>query len=155
MKYFSWIYIFLYASYVILGPHYIARTIRGDRLEIVDTPMTLISRIFFLSYIAYLATAYFFLNPNGLTWLIAIVINATAIIGYTVRWFPIRNVDPYYWTGLVAHILVSIPPNIWNGFRSNDGNVAVLANCSDIPHDPSEILRLPFDNKKIKYDWSL
>lgn len=109
MKYFSWIYIFLYASYVILGPHYIARTIRGDTLEIVDTPMTLISRIFFLSYIAYLATAYFFLYPNGLTWLIAIVINATAIIGYTIRWFPIRNVDPYYWTGLVAHILVSIP----------------------------------------------
>jgi len=109
MKYFSWIYIFLYASYVILGPHYIARTIRGDTLEIVDTPMTLASRIFFLSYIAYLASAYFFFYPNGLTWLIAIVINATAIIGYIVRWFPIRNVDPYYWTGLVAHILVIIP----------------------------------------------
>lgn len=53
------------------------------------------------------------------------------------------------------YVLVSIPPNVWSGFRSNDGNIAVLANCSDIPHNPNEILRLPFDNKKIKYDWSL
>jgi len=51
------------------------------------------------------------------------------------------------------HLLVSIPPMIWNGFCSADNNVAVLANCSDIPHDPQEIERLAYDDPKFKYNW--
>jgi|TARA_B100001094_G_C18000953_1_gene705145 dTDP-4-dehydrorhamnose 3,5-epimerase len=51
------------------------------------------------------------------------------------------------------HILVSIPPMVWNGFCSADENLAVLANCSDIPHDKEEILRIPFDDPKIPYKW--
>lgn len=51
------------------------------------------------------------------------------------------------------HELISIPPMIWNGFASADDNVAVLANCSDIPHDKSEIVRLNFDDPKFPYDW--
>ena len=109
MKYFSWIYIFLYTSYVILGPHYISRLIRNDTLEIVDTPIELISRLFFLSYISYLTSAYFFLNPNSLSWIIAILVNISALLGYIIKWFPIRNIDPYYWTGMISHILVILP----------------------------------------------
>jgi len=51
------------------------------------------------------------------------------------------------------HLLVSIPPMIWNGFCSADDNLAVLANCSDIPHDKEEIDRLPFNDSKFPYDW--
>ncbi len=51
------------------------------------------------------------------------------------------------------HLLISIPPMIWNGFCSADNNTAVLANCSDIPHDKSEIIRLNFDDPKIPYKW--
>ena len=51
------------------------------------------------------------------------------------------------------HILVSIPPMVWNGFCSADENLAVLANCSDIPHDKEEILRISFDDPKIPYKW--
>ena len=46
------------------------------------------------------------------------------------------------------HFLVIIPPMIWNGFTSADDNIAVLANCSDIPHDKSEILRMDFNDPK-------
>lgn len=109
MKYFSWIYIFLYTSYVILGPHYISRLIRNDTLEIVNTPTELISRVFFLSYISYLTSAYFFLNPNNTTWIIAILVNITALLGYIIKWYPIRDIDPYYWTGMISHILVILP----------------------------------------------
>ena len=35
-----------------------------------------------------------------------------------------------------------------------DGQTAVLANCSDIPHDKEEILRLPYDDPKFPYKWS-
>ena len=51
------------------------------------------------------------------------------------------------------HILVSIPPMVWNGFCSADNNVAVLANCSDIPHDKEEIKRLAFDDPIFPYKW--
>ena len=52
------------------------------------------------------------------------------------------------------HLLVSIPPYIWNGFTSADENLAVLANCSDIPHDKEEISRLDFNDPKFPYDWN-
>lgn len=109
MKYFSWIYIFLYSSYVILGPHYISRLIRNDTLEIVNTPTELISRLFFLSYISYLTSAYFFINPNSLSWIIAILVNISALLGYIIKWYPIRDIDPYYWSGMISHILVILP----------------------------------------------
>tara|TARA_A100001015_G_scaffold279018_1_gene339782 strand:- start:8584 stop:9021 length:438 start_codon:yes stop_codon:yes gene_type:complete len=51
------------------------------------------------------------------------------------------------------HVLVSIPPMIWNGFTSADGNLAILANCSDIPHDKSEIIREDYNNPKFPYKW--
>ena len=53
------------------------------------------------------------------------------------------------------HVLVSIPPLIWNGFTSADDNLAVLANCSDIPHDKMEISRLKYDDPKFPYDWNI
>tara|TARA_B100000029_G_scaffold515265_1_gene621410 strand:+ start:568 stop:1029 length:462 start_codon:yes stop_codon:yes gene_type:complete len=52
------------------------------------------------------------------------------------------------------HLLVTVPPLIWNGFSSADDNLAVLANCSDIPHDKTEILRLDYDDPKIPYNWN-
>ena len=51
------------------------------------------------------------------------------------------------------HVLVSIPPMIWNGFTSADGNLAILANCSDIPHDKSEIIREDYNKPKFPYKW--
>ena len=53
------------------------------------------------------------------------------------------------------HYLVSVPPFIWNGFCSTNSKFAILANCSDIPHDKEEIKRIPFDDKKIPYNWKL
>ena len=42
---------------------------------------------------------------------------------------------------------------IWNGFTTADNNLAVLANCSDIPHD-KEILRLDYNDPKFPYNWT-
>ena len=53
------------------------------------------------------------------------------------------------------HYLVSIPPKIWNGFCSSNNKHAILANCSDIPHDKVEIIRLPFDDPKFPYKWKI
>jgi len=51
--------------------------------------------------------------------------------------------------------LVTIPPCIWNGFRGLGTQTSIVANCASIPHDPSEIQRIPFDDPGIGYDWSI
>lgn len=50
---------------------------------------------------------------------------------------------------------VTVPPGVWNGFKGIGNEMAIVGNCTDIPHDPDEIHRLdPFD-PAIPYDWSI
>ena len=54
-----------------------------------------------------------------------------------------------------SYKLVTIPPNVWNGFKGAGVSTSIVANCSDIPHDPTEIHRCdPFKND-IPYNWEL
>lgn len=58
-------------------------------------------------------------------------------------------------TGPENYQLVTIPPMVWNGFKGVGVSPSIVANCSDIPHDPGEIERLdPFD-PSIPYRWDL
>jgi dTDP-4-dehydrorhamnose 3,5-epimerase len=51
--------------------------------------------------------------------------------------------------------LVQIPPGVWNGFKGMGSEMAIVANCCTMPHDPSLSIRLdPFDND-IPYDWDV
>jgi dTDP-4-dehydrorhamnose 3,5-epimerase len=51
--------------------------------------------------------------------------------------------------------LVTIPPEVWNGFKGMSEPYAIVANCSTHPHDPSRSSRVdPFKNH-IPYDWSV
>jgi dTDP-4-dehydrorhamnose 3,5-epimerase len=53
------------------------------------------------------------------------------------------------------YALVTIPPRVWNGFKGYGTEMAIVANCSDIPYDAGEIDRRdPFD-KCIPYSWEL
>lgn len=53
------------------------------------------------------------------------------------------------------YCLVTVPPLVWNGFKGIGTEMAIVANCASIPHDPSEIERRdPFD-ASIPYDWAL
>jgi dTDP-4-dehydrorhamnose 3,5-epimerase len=38
--------------------------------------------------------------------------------------------------------LVKIPPFIWNGFKGVGTEMAILANCASLAHDPDEIVRM-------------
>lgn len=54
------------------------------------------------------------------------------------------------------YCLVTIPPEVWNGFKGIGTEKAIVANCSTIPHSKTEIKRMdPFNNDIITYDWSL
>ena len=50
--------------------------------------------------------------------------------------------------------LITIPPLIWNGFKSLDKSTSIIANCSDIPHDQDEVLRKKYNDKYIPYSWN-
>ena len=51
------------------------------------------------------------------------------------------------------YFMVSIPPNIWNGFKGEDIPESIIANCLDLPHDEKEMVRLKPEDKKFNYKW--
>ena len=51
--------------------------------------------------------------------------------------------------------LIHVPPGIWNGFKCIGINQAIVANCSDIPHDQNEIQRIKPNDNSIPYDWKI
>lgn len=53
------------------------------------------------------------------------------------------------------YVLVTVPPFVWNGFKGIGDEMAIVANCSSIPHDPEEIDRLDPSDRRIPYDWAI
>lgn len=54
-----------------------------------------------------------------------------------------------------SYKLITVPPKLWNGFKGLSQDTAIVANCSSIPHDPSEISRLPYNDSSIPYEWAI
>ena len=48
---------------------------------------------------------------------------------------------------------VRIPPGLWYGFACVGASPALLANCSDLPHDPATNELRSEDELSIPYDW--
>lgn len=68
---------------------------------------------------------------------------------------PTRGVLEEHFLGPDNYCLVTVPPLVWNGFKGIGTETAIVANCSDIAHDPTEISRMdPFD-PSIPYNWEI
>lgn len=53
------------------------------------------------------------------------------------------------------YCLVQIPPGVANAHTPTGAEKAIVANCADIPHDPTQTVRIsPFD-EKIGYMWGI
>lgn len=53
--------------------------------------------------------------------------------------------------------LVRIPCMVWYGFTALNGSPAVICNCPDIPHDPTEGIKCPWDAPEttgFPFDWN-
>ena len=57
--------------------------------------------------------------------------------------------------GELNYELVTIPPNVWNGFKCIGTKPALVANCSTEPYDPNEIERMDPVKSRITYDWAI
>ena len=54
------------------------------------------------------------------------------------------------------YCLVQIPPNVWNGFKGIGAEMAIVADLTNLTHDPDDMVRLdPMKNDVIAYDWAL
>lgn len=51
------------------------------------------------------------------------------------------------------YLRVRIPPGLWYGFKCIGETPALLANCVNLPHDPSESESRPIDFQEIPYQW--
>tara|TARA_S200000501_G_scaffold372890_1_gene418907 strand:+ start:231 stop:668 length:438 start_codon:yes stop_codon:yes gene_type:complete len=51
------------------------------------------------------------------------------------------------------YFLVTIPPNIWNGFKGLAKGESIIANCLNLPHNEKEMVRLDIKNKRFNHNW--
>lgn len=65
-----------------------------------------------------------------------------------------RKIQEIY-MGPDNYCLVSVPPMVWNGFKGIGTEMAIVANCASIPHDPTEIERMDPFTPEIPYHWEI
>ena len=53
------------------------------------------------------------------------------------------------------YFTVTIPPLIWNGFKSIENKSSIIANCTDVPHSENEIERKKYNDPSIPYNWDM
>jgi dTDP-4-dehydrorhamnose 3,5-epimerase len=53
------------------------------------------------------------------------------------------------------YMLVTVPPMIWNGFKSIGTTASIVANCSTLPHSADELERRSPSDPGIPYSWAL
>lgn len=66
-----------------------------------------------------------------------------------------RGVLAEYHIGALNYCLVTVPPMVWNGFKGEGVEAALVANLASLHHSPDEIERLDPNSERIGYDWSL
>ena len=68
---------------------------------------------------------------------------------------PTRGEVQEVFIGPDNYCLVTVPPLVWNGFKGIGSEMAVVANCASIPHDPTEIDRLDPFSERVPYKWEI
>jgi len=51
--------------------------------------------------------------------------------------------------------LIHIPPMLWYGFQGIGDQTSMIANYTDLPHDPEEMESLSSDTSQIPYQWKI
>lgn len=82
------VFVILYISYLILGPHWISYLIQKKPLKIVDSPKEFFRRSIFISYISLLYTSWFLYNPNFSTFMNALILSGAATAGFYTKYGP-------------------------------------------------------------------
>jgi hypothetical protein len=79
-------FIILYLSYLILGPHWETRLIKGEKLRIIDSLQELGRRSIFISYMALLFVAWFLYEPSTTGFVSALMMSGAAAAGFYLKY---------------------------------------------------------------------
>ena len=83
-----WVFLILYCSYLILGPHWESKLITGEKLAIVDSVRELFRRSIFISYVALLMIAWFLYKPSQTSFVSALLLTLMAMTGFHMKYGP-------------------------------------------------------------------
>jgi len=75
-------------SYLILGPHWETKLLKGEKLALVDSARELGRRSIFISYVALLFVAWFFRKPSSITFMNALIMAGAATVGFYLKYGP-------------------------------------------------------------------
>jgi hypothetical protein len=82
------VFLTLYFSYLVLGPHWESRLMEKKPLRIVDSPKEFFRRSIFISYTAILYTAWFLYTPSYSTAINALLLSGGATYGFYTKYGP-------------------------------------------------------------------
>ena len=57
--------------------------------------------------------------------------------------------------GAQRYCLLRIPPLVWYSFGNAGEETALIANCTDISHDPQEVVVADLSDQSIPYTWDI
>ena len=83
-----YIFLILYISYIVLGPHWESKLIEKKPLNIVNSVKEFGRRSIFISYVSLLYTSWFLYNPSYVTGINALILSASATYGFYTRYGP-------------------------------------------------------------------
>ena len=83
-----YIFVILYVSYLILGPHWESKLLERKPLLIVDSMKELGRRSIFISYVSLLYTAWFLYRPSYATAVNALLLSGGATYGFYTKYGP-------------------------------------------------------------------
>lgn len=83
-----YIFVILYVSYLILGPHWESKLLERKPLLIVDSAKELGRRSIFISYVSLLYTAWFLYRPSYATAVNALLLSGGATYGFYTKYGP-------------------------------------------------------------------
>ena len=66
---------------------------------------------------------------------------------------PSKGQTDEYEIGQDYYALLRIPKGVWSGFVGLGDMPALIANCTDLPHDPEEVIKREPDNPPTPYKW--
>lgn len=86
----------------------------------------------------------------------AVIVGRIKLVLYDEREdSPTRGKLQEIFAGEDNYCLITVPPNVWNGFKGIGVEPSIVANCATEPYDPSEIVRSEPFSDRIPYDWNL
>jgi len=89
------LFVVLYFSYLILGPHWESKLLTGEKFAIVDSIRELFRRSIFISYVALLMIAWFMYKPSQTSFFSALILTMMAMTGFHLKYGPEKPIPTH------------------------------------------------------------